>query len=119
MKITIPISIGELLDKISILKIKLKHIDNDYVKKELNDLIDIAKKENVFFQEYIDKLFEINSKLWKIEDDLRVFEQKKIFNEEFVDLARLVYKYNDQRSEIKKNINEKYNSQYREIKVHK
>jgi hypothetical protein len=119
MKIIIPISVGELLDKISILSIKSQHTNNEYVTKELQDLIKIAQEHQVYDSSYISQLLSINLKLWKIEDDLRIFEQQHIFNEDFISLARLVYTYNDQRAKVKKNINEEYKSQYQEVKVHK
>lgn len=118
MKITIPISVGELLDKISILSIKSQYTNNEYVKKELQDLIQIAQEHQVYDASYVSQLLTINRKLWKIEDDLRVFEKKEIFNEEFIELARSVYITNDQRASIKKEINEKYNSSYQEVKCY-
>ena len=118
-EIQIPISIGELLDKISILSIKSQYTTNQYVSKELQDLISIAKKHQVYDDFYFTKLLSINRKLWKIEDDLRVLEKEQRFDEEFIELARSVYKTNDLRASIKKEINEKYKSSYQEIKVHK
>ena len=119
MKIKIPISIGELLDKISILSIKSQYTDNSYVSKELQDLIKIAQEHQVYDDSYLAKLLSINHKLWKIEDDLRVLEKSQDFGEEFIELARSVYKTNDERASIKKEINEKYKSIYQEVKVHK
>ena len=118
IKIQIPISIGELLDKISILSIKSQYTDNHYVSKELQDLIKIAQEHQVYDALYISQLLSVNRKLWKIEDDLRVFEKQHIFNEDFISLARLVYTYNDQRASIKKEINEKYKSSYQEVKCY-
>ena len=118
-EIQIQISIGELLDKISILSIKSQYTDNYYVTKELQDLIKIAKKHQVYDDFYLAKLLSINQKLWKIEDDLRVLEKEQRFDEEFIELARSVYITNDLRAQIKKEINEKYKSSYQEIKVHK
>ena len=119
VEIQIPISVGELLDKISILSIKSQYTDNSYVTKELQDLISIAKKHQVYDDFYLAKLLSINQKLWKIEDDLRVLEKSQIFNQDFIELARSVYKTNDQRATIKKEINEKYKSSYKEVKIHK
>ena len=115
----IPISTGELLDKISILSIKSQYTNNQYVLKELQDLIQIAKEHQVYNDSYLTKLFQVNKKLWKIEDDLRVLEKEQRFDQEFIELARSVYKTNDERASIKKEINEKYKSSYQEIKVHK
>ena len=119
MKITIPISVGELLDKISILQIKSQYTNNSYVTKEFDSLIEIAKEFKVFDFKYFDQLLEVNQKLWKIEDELRVYEKSQNFDDTFVNLARSVYITNDKRASIKKEINEKYNSSYREVKIHK
>ena len=117
-KIQIQISIGELLDKISILSIKSKYTTNQYVSKELQDLIAIAKKHQVYDAPYVSQLLSINHKLWKIEDDLRVLEKLQDFGETFIELARSVYITNDLRAEIKKEINEKYKSTYQEVKCY-
>lgn len=118
-EIQIPISVGELLDKISILFIKSQYTDNSYVTKELQDLIKIAKEHQVYDALYVSQLLSVNRKLWKIEDDLRVLEKSQDFGNTFIELARSVYITNDQRAFIKKEINEKYKSSYQEIKVHK
>ena len=118
MKITIPISVGELLDKISILSIKSQHTTNEYVKKELQDLIQIAKEQQVYDASYVSQLLQVNRKLWKIEDDLRVLEKSQTFHQDFIELARSVYITNDERARIKKEINEKYNSYYQEVKCY-
>ena len=118
LKITIPISVGELLDKISILQIKSQHTDNSYVFKELTDLIKIARDKNVYDEEDLERLLKVNLKLWKIEDELRISENKFVFDDEFICNARLVYITNDKRAEIKKEINEKYNSAYQEVKIY-
>jgi len=117
--IQIPISIGELLDKISILSIKSQYTTSQYVIKELRNLISIAKEHQVYDTPYVSQLLSVNRKLWKIEDDLRVLEKSQTFNQNFIDLARSVYITNDLRANIKKQINEKYKSLYQEIKVHK
>ena len=118
-EIQIPISIGELLDKISILSIKSQYTTNQYVSKELQDLISIAKKHQVYDVPYVSQLLQVNRKLWKLEDDLRVLEKSQDFDETFIDLARSVYITNDLRASIKKEINEKYKSSYKEVKIHK
>jgi hypothetical protein len=118
MKITIPISVGELLDKISILSIKSQYTDNSYVTQELKDLIQIAQEHEVYDASYITQLLQVNRKLWEIEDDLRVLEKSQIFNSQFIELARSVYITNDQRAKIKKEINEKYKSYYQEVKCY-
>ena len=122
MIIKTPISLGELIDKISILKIKQKKINDkkkcSFIKEELSLLqsillnSDVDKKINV----YLDKLTEVNSKLWRIEDDIRDCERNKKFDQKFIDLARAVYKNNDKRSEIKLEINNHFGSTLVEIK---
>ena len=119
MKIIVPISVGELLDKITILQIKSQYTNNIYVTKELESLIRVAKQNNVFDFKYLNELLNVNKLLWKIEDDLRVLEKHQDFGEVFLKLARSVYKTNDNRSSIKKEINDKYNSFYSEVKIHK
>lgn len=118
MKITIPVSIGELLDKISILEIKSMFTDNEYVLKELEDLNQIKNTLTQFTLEYMNELRDVNKKLWKIEDELRELEKKQDFGERFVELARSVYITNDKRAEIKRKINELCNSEYKEIKIY-
>lgn len=118
MIINIPISLGELLDKISILSIKSQHISNDYINKELKDLIKIAQDHKVYDASYVSQLLTINRKLWNIEDELRTLENSQTFNSHFIELARSVYKTNDERARIKKEINEKYNSYYQEVKLY-
>ena len=118
MKIVIPISVGELLDKISILQIKSQYTDNSFVRRELEDLVKVAQENKVYTQDDINSLLEVNQKLWGVEDKLRLFEKNHLFNEDFVQLARLVYTYNDQRADIKKNINQKYGSEYQEVKCY-
>ena len=114
----IPISIGELLDKITILQIKSKHTDNEYVIKELQDLSKIAQELEVYKQSYLNELLIVNSLLWDIENKLRELEEEYRFDEEFISLARQVYISNDKRAEIKRKINEETNSSYKEIKLY-
>ena len=122
MLINTPVSLGELLDKISILIIKEKNIVDDqkqyHIKNELDflnkTLEDSISRSQV--KEYIEKLIEINSKLWLIEDDIRDCEKKKKFDQKFIDLARAIYITNDRRSEIKLEINKKFGSELVEVK---
>jgi hypothetical protein len=116
--IKVPISVGELLDKITILQIKAEKTDNSYVHKELKDLLEIAKELKVLDQEYLIQLKEVNSKLWIIEDQLRDLEKIRKFDMNFIELARSVYITNDLRASIKKEINIKYNSTYQEVKLY-
>ena len=117
MEINIPISVGELLDKITILQIKSQYTTNEYVSKELTELNQIKSTLTQYTLEYELKLKEVNQKLWKIEDKLREKEKLQEFDEEFIELARSVYMTNDLRAAIKKKINEETQSTYQEIKV--
>jgi hypothetical protein len=118
MKITIPISVGELLDKISILEIKSLFTDNEYVIKELDELNQIKSTLTQYTLEYEVELKKVNKKLWKIEDRLRELEEEYRFDDEFISLARQVYITNDKRAEIKRKINEETQSPYKEIKLY-
>lgn len=118
----IEVSIGEVVDKYTILMIKASKIQDpaklENINKELTYLIGILKKEDPLMTDYplTKALFEINKELWKVEDDLRDLERVKDFGKEFVTLARNVYKLNDKRAHIKKEINIKYNSEFVEEK---
>ena len=115
----IPISIGELFDKYSILLIKLEKITNTdkliYINKELELLKQIIKRYNID-ENLFNNLLNINKNLWEIEDDIRKKEHYKEFDKDFIELARNVYKYNDIRAEIKNQINILFNSDIIEIK---
>ena len=120
MSIFIPVSIGELWDKYTILLIKQRKIKNEekikYINIEINylnnNMKDFSYNDNVDFIE----LKKTNESLWNIEDQLRIKEQKKEFDNEFINLARNVYFTNDKRAELKRKINENYNSLIYEIK---
>ena len=112
------ISVGELLDKITILQIKSQYSNNSYIQKELTDLINTAKEHQVYNKQDLQELKEVNLKLWIIEDHLRELEKKQDFSSTFIELARQVYQTNDQRALIKKQINEKTNSYYQEVKCY-
>ena len=122
MIISIPVSFGELVDKISILHIKNKNIKDDkkikLIREELellNSILnDHIKKDDI--KEHLNVLIEINSELWVIEDDIRDCERNKKFDEKFITLARSVYITNDKRSEIKLDINKKFGSKIVEVK---
>ena len=118
MKAVVPISVGELLDKITILEIKSFLGYNEYVERELDELNRIKDTLSVYTQDYMDQLRKVNQNLWKIEDRLRVLEKEQRFDNEFIELARSVYKLNDQRAEIKRKINKETNSEYKEIKIY-
>ena len=120
MSIKVPISIGELWDKYSILLIKKdKIIDENKLKHvciEINYLDELMNNYSYKEDELFFNLKDINEKLWDIEDKLRIKELKKDFDEEFIKLARAVYYTNDKRSVIKTEINKKYNSNIYEVK---
>ena len=122
MIINTPISLGELVDKISILKIKKNNIIDkeklDLINNELSllELILVKEVTNEKIEEYLIKLIEINSKLWKIEDDIRDCERNKKFDKKFIELARAVYFTNDKRSKIKLDINKYFGSKIVEVK---
>jgi len=109
-----PVSIGELFDKISILEIKESKIKGDKlknVKNEICELKNILKKNNLTLKnELLEKLKDTNSKLWDIEDKLRLKERENKFDDEFINLARSVYFNNDKRASIKMEINLLFNS---------
>jgi hypothetical protein len=119
----IEVSIGEIVDKLSILQIKkenikdsekLKNVENEY--KYLNKIVFDDLK--ILEMDYLE-LLEINSKLWIIEDDIREKEKVSDFDNDFIELARSVYFINDKRAEIKKSINLKYGSEFIEEKSYK
>ena len=122
MLINTPISLGELVDKISILIIKQKNIKDrnklEHVKKELDflqkTLINYIHPEKI--NDFLENLININSKLWNIEDDIRECEKNKLFDQKFIDLARSVYFTNDERAKIKNDINKKFGSELVEVK---
>jgi len=121
MQISCPISLGELMDKISILRIKQEKIsdpeklkfisqENELLTKILNDL-QIKNSD-----QYIKELMAINIKLWEAEDQIRLKEHNKEFDHEFIELARSVYINNDARFKIKHKINKLHNSNLQEMK---
>ena len=122
MLINTPISLGELVDKISILMIKKKNISDsiklEHVAKELEFLQKTLKKyiSEDKINKFLEELVNINSKLWKIEDDIRECERNKLFDQTFIDLARSVYFTNDQRAKIKNDINKNFGSELVEVK---
>ena len=122
MIINTPVSLGELMDKISILKIKKKNIHNK--EKLINVNEELLLLEETLLKsvndkkadKYMNELIKINLELWKIEDDIRDCERNKQFDQKFIDLARAVYFTNDQRSQIKLDINNYFGSTIVEVK---
>ena len=122
-KIIVEVSIGELLDKISILEIKQEKIKDPEKLKFISDEHAVLKDQlnkNVKSNDEIEKLFlslkEINAKLWVIEDDKRLCEKEKDFTEKFIKLSRDVHFLNDDRAKIKLEINNLTGSKIKEIK---
>ena len=122
MIISTPVSLGELIDKISILHIKNINIKDEeklnLIREEI-ELLNLTLNKHIKnndIQNYLDSLIEINSKLWVIEDDIRDCERNKKFDQTFIDLARSVYFTNDKRSEVKLEINKKFGSKIIEVK---
>ena len=121
--ILVEVSVGELLDKISILEIKkekikdserLKFINNEY--NILKDQLDKNVKPNQKLEKLFQSLKEINAKLWVIEDDKRLCEKNSNFTEKFIKLSRDIHFLNDDRSKIKLEINNHTGSKIKEIK---
>ena len=121
-KILAEVSAGELIDKITILEIKKKYMTEkklEHVEKELKLLILILHEKNLEVDiALINNLKKINNDLWEIENKIRIKEFKKEFDNSFIELARSVYKKNDKRASIKKEINYKYNSELVEEKFY-
>ena len=122
-KILVEVSVGELLDKISILEIKKDKIKDEAKLNFINDEYKVLKdqfNQNIKSDEKLDKLFnslkEINLKLWSIEDDKRMCENKSDFGENFIKLSRDVHFLNDDRANIKLKINNHTGSKIKEIK---
>ena len=122
-KILAEISAGELFDKITILEIKKAKISNkeklNDIERELSSLNETVKKfipDQSNISKYIDDLKNINLRLWDIEDGKRAAEKNKDFGDNFIELARNVYKFNDERAKIKLAINISLGSNIKEVK---
>ena len=120
--VTVPVSIGEMIDKLSILQVKKTKISDEiklkFVNKEFEILHDLSSihLNNLEIESLYHQLVEINSSLWDVEDKLRVLEKKNIFEGEFISLARKVYFTNDERFRLKNEINSITSSEIREVK---
>ena len=122
-KILVEVSVGELLDKISILEIKKEKISDSTFLENINTEYSILKEQlekNIQNDEKINELFkslkEVNAKLWIIEDDKRTCEKNSDFGEKFIKLSRDVHFLNDKRARIKLEINNQSGSKIKEIK---
>jgi Family of unknown function (DUF6165) len=107
-----PISVGELIDKITILRIKRERIHaapaRANIEGELDRLLEIRARASLDLIDLAaleEQLFQVNGRLWDVEDELRALEQSGDFGERFVELARSVYRLNDQRSRLKRRVN--------------
>ena len=113
MEILVPISLGELYDKFTILRVKMNRIEDEEklknIIKELDLLKQITSKHPIEAHFMID-LYNVNDHIWVTEDNIRKKEQKKEYDDIFVSFARDIYHNNDKRAEIKREINLKYES---------
>lgn len=120
--VTVPVSIGEMIDKLSILQVKKTKISDElkleFVNKEFQILHDLSSiyLKNIEIESLYHQLIEINSSLWDVEDRLRIIETEKKFEGEFISLARKVYFTNDERFRLKNEINLITSSEIREVK---
>ena len=120
--VTVPVSVGEIIDKLSILQVKKNKISDEtkleFVNKEFEILQNLSSVylNNIEIESLYNQLVEINSSLWDIEDKLRVIEKEKRFEGEFISLARKVYFTNDERFRLKNEINLLTFSEIREVK---
>ena len=120
--VTVPVSIGEMIDKLSILQVKKTKISDEvkleFVNKEFQILYELSSVylKNIEIESLYNQLIEINSSLWDVEDRLRVIETEKKFEGEFISLARKVYFTNDERFRLKNEINLITSSEIREVK---
>jgi hypothetical protein len=123
MSLLVPVSWGELLDKITILQIKSERMTDavkiDNVRRELDLLVSVRDRQAVRpdgLEELVSALRQVNEQLWDVEDAIRLCEKKQDFSARFIDLARAVYMNNDQRAGLKYRINTLLGSQVREEK---
>jgi len=118
----IEISIGEIVDKLSILELKKINIQDDKklinVKKEYEYLFTIVFENLKIEKKHYDELFLVNKKLWNLEEKIREKDYLKEFDDQFIEYSKSIYQTNDDRFNIKKKINIKYNSELVEEKSH-
>ena len=120
--VSVPVSVGEMIDKLSILQVKKNNVKDEnklvFIKKEFELLYNFSSEylSNLETESIYHRLVEVNSNLWEVEDKLRIMEKEQRFDEEFVSLARKVYFTNDERFTLKNEINIITDSEIREIK---
>ena len=120
--ISIPVSVGEMIDKLSILQVKKIKVNDEekllFINKEFELLYNFSLEyfNNPEVELIYEKLILVNTNLWDVEDNLRVMEKEKKFNDDFISLARKVYFTNDERYRLKNEINTITNSEIREVK---
>jgi hypothetical protein len=120
--ISIPVSVGEMIDKLSILQVKKNKVTNEekleFINKEFDLLHNFSSEyfKNLEIELIYEKLILVNTNLWDIEDQLRVLEKEKKFDSEFIAFARKVYFTNDERFSLKNQINLLTSSEIREVK---
>ena len=120
--ISVPVSVGEMIDKLSILQVKKTKVKDEtkleFINKEFELLYNLSSSylDNVEIESIYHELVKVNSKLWDVEDKLRILERDHKFDDEFVTLARNVYFTNDERFRLKNEINLISNSEIREVK---
>jgi hypothetical protein len=120
--ISIPVSVGEMIDKLSILQVKKTKVNDEekliFINKEFELLYNFSLEyfNNPEVELIYEKLILVNTNLWDIEDNLRVYEKEKKFDSDFIELARKVYFTNDERFRLKNQINTITNSEIREVK---
>ena len=117
-RVSIPVSLGEVVDKLTILEIKSEKLSNEKLKNINNEIYAIkdAISKLDFDSDLVSKIKQVNLDLWEIEDNIRLKENLKQFDEDFISLARSVYRKNDLRASLKREINIKYNSEIIEEK---
>jgi len=120
--VTVPVSVGEMIDKLSILQVKKNNVKDEnklvFIKKEFELLYNFSSEylSNLETESIYHRLVEVNSNLWDVEDKLRIMEKEQKFDDEFISLARKVYFTNDERFTLKNEINLITDSEIREIK---
>jgi hypothetical protein len=123
--VSVPVSVGELIDKLSILQVKKVKVKNPdklkFIEKEYDILLSMSTEylNDIDILSTYKELVDVNIKLWEVEDELRVIENTKVFDDKFIELARAVYYTNDERFRLKDKINSLTNSEIKEQKDYK